>query len=333
MGFDTSGMFNAFSGTIFGLGNAAIGNNMQNQQQEFMQNLSIKGQKEMAEFNYKLGKRMWNETGAEAQRKQLEKAGLNVALMYGGKGGGGQTASVNPGNVGQGTATRPDILQGLSLMANMKQAEASANLANAQAEKAKAETEKTKGVDTEKVKREIESLTQGINNAKASEELTKIQNRILSVDANIKEMTIDESIEYVKGLTEYQSKQIEAIGYENDVNSKLIKTKIDTAKAELTNILLNNALTKAQTAQSIQLTEESKNKILQEWQKVYQGWSNLSIQERKNKIETFKANLQSENPSVMQVVGKVLNHFTNLGRNDIGDEKDGHRKVDDDIKW
>ena len=54
---------------------------------------------------------------------------------------------------------------------------------------------------------EIESLTQGINNAKASEELTKIQNRILSVDANIKEMTIDESIEYVKGLTEYQDRK------------------------------------------------------------------------------------------------------------------------------
>jgi len=260
MGFDTSGMFNAFSGTIFGLGNASIGNNMQNQQQEFMQNLSIKGQKEMAEFNYKLGKRMWNETGSEAQRKQLEKAGLNVALMYGGKGGGGQTASVNPGNVGQGTATRPDILQGLSLMANMKNAEASANLANAQAEKAKAETEKTKGVDTAKVSQEIINLKQDNVTEKGKSRLTEMEADIKEVESFITTATMQDSIDRIKNESLLAYQNLKQLEYRNQVDKETVNTNIGIIKQNYTNMLLETVQRKLTATK----TEEEIKKIKQD---------------------------------------------------------------------
>ena len=260
MGFDTSGMFNAFSGTIFGLGNASIGNNMQNQQQEFMQNLSIKGQKEMAEFNYKLGKRMWNETGSEAQRKQLEKAGLNVALMYGGKGGGGQTASVNPGNVGQGTATRPDILQGLSLMANMKNAEASANLANAQAEKAKAETEKTKGVDTAKVSQEIINLKQDNVTEKGKSRLTEMEADIKEVESFITTATMQDSIDRIKNESLLAYQNLKQLEYRNQVDKETVNTNIGIIKQNYTNLLLETVQRKLTATK----TEEEIKKIKQD---------------------------------------------------------------------
>ena len=48
----------------------------------------------------------------------------------------------------------------------------------ASAEKMKAEAKKIAGVDTEKTGVEIASLTQGINNQKAEEELTKVMKEV-----------------------------------------------------------------------------------------------------------------------------------------------------------
>ena len=47
---------------------------------------------------------MWEATGYEAQKKQIEKAGLNPGILYGGSGAGGQTTNIAQGTVGMGAA-------------------------------------------------------------------------------------------------------------------------------------------------------------------------------------------------------------------------------------
>ena len=91
------------AGGALGIATAGWQDKRQLKQQEKLQELAMKGQKEMSEFNQGLAIDTWEKTNAAAQRKQLEKAGLNVGLMYGGPGGGGRTTA-QPGTVGGATA-------------------------------------------------------------------------------------------------------------------------------------------------------------------------------------------------------------------------------------
>ena len=135
---------------------------------------------------------------------------------------------------------------------------------------------------------------------------------IAGVDKQIKDETYEEAVEYIKGMTSYQSQQIDQLRYSNAVDKATVNEKVATIKAELSSILLNNELTKAKTDNTIQLTEESKNKILQEWQKLIIDTVRLDNEQKKVKIEEFKTNLSSEYQGVSNILGKMMNDFIGL---------------------
>ena len=73
------------------------------QQQEKLQDLQIKGNKEMMDYSSNLQRKMWEYTNYGNQRKQMENAGLNPALMYS-QAGAGVTGTVS-GNVSAGNSS------------------------------------------------------------------------------------------------------------------------------------------------------------------------------------------------------------------------------------
>ena len=80
-------------GTGLGLITGAINQNQTKKAQE----RQFRMQKELNIQAKDLALQQWKDTNYNAQRKELEKAGLNVGLMYGGSGGGGVTASTGSG--------------------------------------------------------------------------------------------------------------------------------------------------------------------------------------------------------------------------------------------
>ena len=82
-----------------------------------MQNLQEQGQKDLMDYGMGLQYDMWQKTGALAQRKQAEAAGMNPAMMYGGSGPGGVTGSAS-GSVGYGggPSTGGEAIQGMGMM-------------------------------------------------------------------------------------------------------------------------------------------------------------------------------------------------------------------------
>ena len=90
----------AASGLIgTGMGLLLEGHNDRRQlrQQEKLQNLEIKGSKELTDYNAAKQLEMWKATNYPAQVEQMKLAGLNPALAYGMGGGGGVTANVATG--------------------------------------------------------------------------------------------------------------------------------------------------------------------------------------------------------------------------------------------
>ena len=86
----------AASGLIgTGMGLLLEGHNDRRQlrQQEKLQNLEIKGSKELTDYNAAKQLEMWKATNYPAQVEQMKLAGLNPALAYGMGGAGGVTAT------------------------------------------------------------------------------------------------------------------------------------------------------------------------------------------------------------------------------------------------
>lgn len=158
--------------------NREFAENMAEQQNQYeVDRMGLQAQynKEAADYSQQLAKDMWNYTGYENQKAQMEAAGLNTALMYGSGGGGGQSTS---GGSQQGvTALQP---MGLQVALQAEQARANIALTEAQTAKTRAETMKTNTTEMansaiDVVGKMITNNATKVNTKKAEEEINNIK--------------------------------------------------------------------------------------------------------------------------------------------------------------
>lgn len=108
-------------------------------QQGKLQEQQISGQKQMTDYNISKQLQMWKDTSYGAQKTEMQKAGLNPALMYGMGGGGGQSTGNASGTVNGGNAP-----QGGGEAMGMIQQQMNLQLLKAQKENIEADTENKK---------------------------------------------------------------------------------------------------------------------------------------------------------------------------------------------
>ncbi len=134
-----------------------------NRQTERLMGMQYDNQRNLNVQGQELAMKTWNETGYEAQKKQMENAGLNPALMYGMGGGGGQTASGGSGgSAASGSATQPQPMElGQALQGAMMQAQV--EVMKSQAKKNDAEADSLRGAEGTKGEQEISKSAQEEN--------------------------------------------------------------------------------------------------------------------------------------------------------------------------
>lgn len=112
-----TGLLGQIGGMIFG----GAQDRRQLRQQEKLQNLQIRGNKEMLDYSNAaqeaMQMRMWDKTNYSEQIKQLEKAGMSPGMLYGGSGGGGATMGGGgaSGSVSGASAGDPNSAMGMGL--------------------------------------------------------------------------------------------------------------------------------------------------------------------------------------------------------------------------
>lgn len=116
------------------------------EQQKKLTDIQVEAQKELADYGMGIGKQMFEATGYAAQKRQMEEAGLNPALMYGHAGAGGSTMAVSAGNVSGSHASDEAALkqaqiaqQGMALQLAKLSSEIEVNKATAKEKEANAE--------------------------------------------------------------------------------------------------------------------------------------------------------------------------------------------------
>lgn len=284
-----------------------IGNAQQYQQQQNLMGMQQQNQMALNQQGAQLAKDNWDYTNYENQRKHMERAGLNVGLMYGQGGGGGATlSSGSGGSAGSGNA--PQNTMGMALQG--AQIASQTRLNEAQAKKLETETKKIGGVDTEEA-------TQRISGGKS-------QQMGIELDNALKGGNLETNIKMASQVLENEKAKNVTLVNEGKISESDAMVRDKQNSIEMLNKMMN--------------TQQMSEGIKQKWNEIKiaqqnadtnsknadTNYKNYLQNEVKNKIEEFKANIQSEYPGVQNTIGKAIN---DIMRWIEGDNESDARKV------
>lgn len=249
-----------------------INDQRQIRQQKELNNIQMHGQMKMTDYNQGKQMEMWRDTNYDAQVKQMKKAGLNPALMYGMGGGGGTTANVNTGSV-QGAQAPSGGRETQDIMAMGIQSglmEAQRRNIEADTEKKKVETVKTAGVDTDK---------------------TQAETNVIKLEAVLRDGVLEAKIGEAQWILENTISQVLEQKAKTKVAQETIDAEINTIKARAVGAVIENLLKES----NIEVNQASINKMAMD---IVQRGKEIDIKQ-------FEATLKQEFPGVGNMAGRI----------------------------
>lgn len=207
----------------------------QNQQdQKDLMNLQQQNQMGLNRQMQQIEMENWENTNYDAQKKQMEKAGLNPGLMYGGSGGGSMILdSGSGGSAAGGQAQRQDIdTSGLGMqIQQMALLKAQKDNIEADTNKKNIEADKLKGVDTGNIQAEIALKNMQTKNAELQNQL---QNR-----------SIEDTLDTIKANRDKAVADSAYASTEADVSATTKQAQIEKINAEAKNEAFKLAVMKS----------------------------------------------------------------------------------------
>lgn len=245
---------------------------------------------EMGRFNQKLALDMWDKTNYEAQRKHLEKAGLNPALMYGTAGSGGTTQGGRADMPSSSTAPTGGGELGMGMQAGLQ-----AQMMQAQIEATKAQTENTKA-DTA-VKLEQPGVMETGRQLTQQQTLNAVtQGIVLDLEKeikNIEKYKADNTASDIIQQINYEMQRAEGEAKQAQTEGKLKEETYNEALQQIRQTTIEQQVRIASGKMSIQVDEAKIKQISAEITKTYadnqREWEKLSYEDRKIRIQQ-KAN-------------------------------------------
>jgi hypothetical protein len=298
LGLDVGSAALGAAGTVFNIGQQKKAQ----RHAEKMVDKQFKNQQLLNQQGYDLGVKMFNATGYEAQKEQLKKAGMNPSLLYGSGGSGGSTSTPSAGSAGTGQVIPPYYMD----MAQVSKMGAEIDLLKAQANKTREEATNIAEGERDKLSSEIESLNQGITNAKAQNELTKVQTSLLAIENSFKNKTFDMSVEQLDNEVKKLASEARSALINADLDEQTLANKVSIVGRELTNMILQGNALKSGVELNDATMFKFAEELEQKWLALDLEKSKIDIAEFKNKIDKFEAEVKRQYPSMMQIPGKAF---------------------------
>ena len=218
--------------------------------------MQVAANKQMADYEQELGLKMWKDTNYPAQVEMMKAAGLNPAAVLSNGGGGSGATGASAAGVGGGQAANAAQTQANQNELGLQMAQM--QLVQAQTEKTKAEAENIAGEERNKLAAEVESLSQGVKNLKAKEELDRAQTSLVNLNRDILTATKDDAVKMVQEGAREAFHGANIAANQEYVNTQTTKTRIDTITAELNTALINNEATRV----GINLTKAESKRVI-----------------------------------------------------------------------
>lgn len=325
----SGGVFGQVVGTGLGLLTANYNDRRQERLNRKMMAQQMAGAKEMGKFNQELALDTWQKTGYGAQRKQMEAAGLNVGLMYGGTGAGGTTQ----GGQSQmpSTSAAPsgggELGMGIASAAQMMMIKAQIENINADTKLKNVEAGKKGGVDTEnvvagtgKIGAETENIQQQTKNAKINEAILGLQEDITGIEREIKAGTKEDTISLIDSAAR---SAIAKANVDERTQAQLIK-QINRASQEQAlriegqqkGLIKTDAETASINQGIAKMVQEINNMIqgnMQAWDKMSQNEREIMIKQKVMEIGKQHADFNTSTPQQIKQWTDLLISIGTLG--------------------
>lgn len=277
-------------------------------------------QKEMTRRQNAMAMENWKDTNAAEQRKQYEKAGLSVGMMY--SKGGGSPMGMTP----QGTAPKREVSEienlgagtGMALQAALQKAQVKNIEANTQ--KTQVETQKISGVDTEKAVAETSNVIQKTKNEQVNEKILQYERELKSIEANKESMNQWESIDQMRTETkklnaELQSAIAKGVIDEQTAEATIAQIRTNTIEQQLRIQTQEAGLLK--TAQDIEASKAGMQKITAEIEKIAadirKGRNELQLERQKVINDILRTDFQTSDPSQIKQWTQIIMEAAQTG--------------------
>lgn len=303
MGFDIASVgeqaANNAVGAIFGLALEKHNDKRQLRQQQALTDMQLAANARLSDYNYGKEYDLWQKTSYVGQKEQLEKAGLNPALLYGGGGGGGATTGSPSGGISGGHAPEGggEIMGLMMQNAQLQLMKAQTEATKAQANKTNAETGNV-AAQGDVLHAQAASLTQGIQNQKAAQQLTEVQTQIANIDKNFANDSYEDRLSQItinlnRGIAILKSEQ--ATG---QVDAATVPQKIQILQNEAIASTLQNTLTEVDTELKRAQTDKTKADEAKAYQEIKTMITGLQQEQQKINISQQATNQANEQINV-----------------------------------
>lgn len=286
-------------------------------QQQKLTDQQVNAQKQMGKYNQQLALDMWEKTNYEAQRKQMEKAGLNVGLMYGGGGAGGGTTSTPTGSVGAGSAASGSGEIGMGMQAGMQMQLMKAQKENIEADTAnkrantpgEGQTEGKIGAETENIKTDTAKKQQDIQNLKAQEILTKTQQSIAELERQVKNLTVNDEVSIKQALRDTMIYNAKIVENAKEVSTETKKATIDEIRGRVAEQAVRIATGKSNMQVNDAQIQKISQDIMSSMVGLTQEQRRLRIQEIANEYNTGQAAGNKRNVETVKLWVNMVTDF------------------------
>lgn len=293
--FNPQNLIDTATGGILGLMLGGINDNRQYKQAARLQKLQIAGQKELTDYNMGKQFQMWLDTNYPAQVEQINKAGMNPALLYGMKGGGGITTGSATGSVSghQAPVGGREIQDMIGMGMQLKLLQAQQRVLETQADKNAADAAFTSGAGTEQATAQTQLLAQELDNRREDFQIKRLQQTMMHIENFEKQTSQEDRLTQIEAAAATAMRQLNIIANQETISNATVQEQIKIIQQTAIGAILHNEATQ----NNIQLTKAQIDKITQE---IIASQRQLSFQE----LETmFKTNF----PSLGQTAGRIFN--------------------------
>nr|WAE43511.1 MAG: DNA pilot protein [Microviridae sp.] len=269
LGGGVGGAISEGLGLLFGQTN----NTMQQNNQQALINQQMQANEQLSQFNTNQNYQLWQETNYPAQVQQLEKAGLNPALLYA-KGGPGGSTGASTSGVGMGIApgTTPNQVaqtaqesQALGIQQSMQEAQIEVLKSQANLNNTEAQNKGKGGVVNENIQANTELTQQQVDNARQAFDNQQLQNTMQNILNYEQQSSQKDRLTYIAEQAKQAVNQTSLIANEKKIATATTQDQIKIIQQTAIGSVLKNAATQANISLTEQQIKESINTIMQNW--------------------------------------------------------------------
>lgn len=296
------------AGGIMGMLLGGYNDERQRRQQEELQNMQIRGNKEMMDYGMAKQLQMWKDTNFSAQLAEMKKAGLSPGLIYGKGGAGGTTVGSPAGGVSGATApvggreVQDMIGMGMQLQ-----------LLKAQKENIEADTA-NKRADIPIKGAQVPNIQASTANIEATTTLTEVKTELAKIEKEIAGRSKEDVLTTIGHNALKVIDEARSALYKANADEATWELEIERVKTDLAGLYLKNDQTAMAIAKTGAEIKQIAEQLVQGWHKLNIDFANANTGRKRYELDKWVNDISNSTKLTVETIKGIIQAILIKGR-------------------